>query len=218
VTHDTRHLTTEELSAYLDGELTSPEQDEAERHIQSCEDCRQSLESLRQTVALLHDLPPLPLPRSFTLPVEEGSTVTPVSKHKRHLPGPLRRSLRLISGLAAVIGIFFLLSGFLTFTQQHNSVMLSSGERPASQSDSSQSAEANTPQPVTTNNKPTTPSLKKTQETTHPPQTQEPAPGFSLLSFLNLNTPGIRLGVGILLAILGGMGVTLFKPRTRGSP
>ena len=57
----------EMLSAYLDGELSPKEQARAEKHLAQCADCAQNLHTLRQTVALLGQLPPVAVPRSFAI-------------------------------------------------------------------------------------------------------------------------------------------------------
>lgn len=61
------HLREELLSAYLDGQVTAAERAQAEAHLQTCPACREVLEGLRQTVALLQALPRVPTPRAFTL-------------------------------------------------------------------------------------------------------------------------------------------------------
>ena len=57
----------EMLSAYLDGELLPKEQARVEKHLARCADCAQNLHTLRQTVALLGQLPPVAVPRSFVI-------------------------------------------------------------------------------------------------------------------------------------------------------
>ncbi|MBC8249329.1 MAG: zf-HC2 domain-containing protein [Anaerolineales bacterium] len=57
----------EMLSAYLDGELLPKEQARVEKHLARCADCAQNLHTLRQTVALLGQLPPVAVPRSFAI-------------------------------------------------------------------------------------------------------------------------------------------------------
>jgi anti-sigma factor RsiW len=59
----------ERLSAYLDGELTEQEQSIVERHLATCQDCRWNLDTLRQTVQWVQELPSVPVPRVFTIPV-----------------------------------------------------------------------------------------------------------------------------------------------------
>jgi anti-sigma factor RsiW len=59
----------ERLSAYLDGELTQQEQGIVESHLAACQDCRWNLDTLRQTVQWVQELPSVPVPRVFTIPV-----------------------------------------------------------------------------------------------------------------------------------------------------
>jgi hypothetical protein len=71
VAQENRHLTTEQLSAYLDEQqLSAEEQSQLDVHLKTCERCQQELTDLRQTVALLHALPRPALPRSFVLPLD----------------------------------------------------------------------------------------------------------------------------------------------------
>lgn len=55
------------LSGYIDQRLNSEELTQVEEHIQTCQGCREELESLRATVALLHRLPEVTPSRSFTV-------------------------------------------------------------------------------------------------------------------------------------------------------
>lgn len=57
----------ESLSAYIDGELSAKEIARVEKHLQECQACTDNLVTLRQTVALLKELPTVPAPRSFAL-------------------------------------------------------------------------------------------------------------------------------------------------------
>ncbi|MGC8782707.1 MAG: anti-sigma factor family protein, partial [Anaerolineae bacterium] len=61
------HLHSEELSAYLDGQVRPAERRRIEAHLAGCAACRRELASLRQTVALVRALPRVPVPRAFTL-------------------------------------------------------------------------------------------------------------------------------------------------------
>ena len=67
------------LSAYIDGEVTADERAVIETHLATCADCQRDLTALRQTVALLSQLPSVAAPRPFTLrpgdvvQVERGS-------------------------------------------------------------------------------------------------------------------------------------------------
>ncbi len=55
------------LSSYIDGHLTTEECEAVESHLEGCEACGRELESLRQTVDLLHRVPMVSPHRSFAL-------------------------------------------------------------------------------------------------------------------------------------------------------
>ena len=55
------------LSAYIDGEVTADETAVIESHLATCAHCQRDLTALRQTVALLSELPSVAAPRPFTL-------------------------------------------------------------------------------------------------------------------------------------------------------
>ncbi len=124
--HDERHLTTEQLSAYIDKQLSAQEQAAYAAHLQSCAQCQQALVGLQQTVALLRALPQPSLPRSFTLPAgasylqERPSLQALPTAPAPHLTTRqtawqryMRGSLRAVSTIAAVLGLIFLLSGLV---------------------------------------------------------------------------------------------------------
>jgi len=56
------------LSAYLDGGLSARERARLEAQLATDPALRAELETLRHTVALMHELPSVPLPRNFVLP------------------------------------------------------------------------------------------------------------------------------------------------------
>ncbi len=127
------HLTTEQLSAFLDKQLSRQEQLDWNAHLRACQQCQRRLADLRQTVALLHALPQAELPRSFVLPTsttlaperplhplhqgapvsEAGRLITPIAVAHRRRPSFLQRSVRVLSTIAAVVGFFLILSGIL---------------------------------------------------------------------------------------------------------
>jgi hypothetical protein len=225
-----QHLTTEQLSTLLDQQLTSEEQAYCRAHLEDCEQCQDVLDGLQQTVNLLRSLPQLEVPRSFALPadfkitsdgnkkqqVEQSTATSP-----RRLPTPLRRALRTVSALAAVIGLFLALSGF---------VAMLSEVHPSATSTSSPSVPYTAQSPVTpqpqqgsqapsslakdNNNEKygSTPSNGVRDKQNSPTGTTATATR-PLLPFLDFNLPGVRLSCGILLAILGGMGFALFAQR-----
>lgn len=56
------------LSAYMDGELSPREHERVRQHLERCADCRRELQGLERTVAVLHRLPRARAPRSFYIP------------------------------------------------------------------------------------------------------------------------------------------------------
>ena len=129
------HLTTEQLSAFLDKQLTPQEQAFFDAHLQSCQRCQGVLEELRRTVALLHAMPQPQLPRSFTLPA--GIPQLPATRprpqpaqQRRVLRYTLQRSVRAVSTLAAAAAIIFILSGLLATLPFHAGGAASTGSAP----------------------------------------------------------------------------------------
>ena len=144
--HDDRHLTTTQLSAFIDKQLSEQELAACHSHLETCQQCQSALASLKQTVAFLQALPQPALPRSFTLP--EGITYLqerpePHSQREQQARAnpPVRRrsgayyiqrSLRVASTIAAVIGLAFLLSGIIPLLPHGGGASTSSGVNTAS--------------------------------------------------------------------------------------
>jgi hypothetical protein len=74
---DFRRITDELLSAYIDGEVTEQERAFIETAIAQDEEIAWRVNSLRQTVTLLRDLPELTLPRSFALTLDQALMAQP---------------------------------------------------------------------------------------------------------------------------------------------
>lgn len=85
------HPSLEELSSYLDGQLSGAQRLPLERHLEQCPACQRELEGLQATVALLRRVPQAQPRRSFTL--------EPAYGRARH---PWLR-LRWATGLAALL-------------------------------------------------------------------------------------------------------------------
>ena len=129
--HSENHLATEQLSAFLDKQLSAEEQSVVEAHLQNCQRCQDALARLRQTALLLNALPQPALPRSFVLspgvsylqqrPEQESAVQRPATSRtetRRTGLSNLQRMTRVVSTLVAVIGLFFLLSAVLpTFSR-----------------------------------------------------------------------------------------------------
>jgi anti-sigma factor RsiW len=60
----------EDLSAYLDHEVTGTARQEMEAHLASCETCRRRLDALSATVNAIHELPIEAPSRAFTIPAQ----------------------------------------------------------------------------------------------------------------------------------------------------
>lgn len=56
------------LSSYFDGQLPQRAMERVQRHLEQCQECRQDLEALQHTVALLRGMPRPRPPRSFAIP------------------------------------------------------------------------------------------------------------------------------------------------------
>lgn len=92
---------TELLSAYIDGELTDAERLALEIRLDAEPDLRRELTTLRQTVALINQLPKLKAPRDFTLTVRAQPTIV------RKLPLMLTSTFSALSAAAAFMLVLF---------------------------------------------------------------------------------------------------------------
>lgn len=109
-----RHLSSEQLSAYLDGEVAVPESREIQQHLGSCDRCRDHFQSMQQAVSgvwrLERQAPPPGMSARIRAEVAAASTPkTPVRSFVNYIFGlPSEPSLRTGAGmaLALVIGIF----------------------------------------------------------------------------------------------------------------
>ncbi|HYT35156.1 MAG TPA: zf-HC2 domain-containing protein [Ktedonobacteraceae bacterium] len=232
-----RHLTTEQLSALLDRQLSAEEQAACNAHLESCQQCQRALASLRQTVALLRSMPQPAAPRSFALspgvtylqdaPPRQAAPANAPSQ--RRWPYYTRRSLRALSTIAAVIGFFFLLSGVLPMlfhgggTTNSATMAPSSGNATQPQLAATKSAAATTGSAKPTANDKNTPGLKPQLGKTPPAVTGSPAAqdhqNKQLLPnqaqpappVIDLNEPLVRQGVGFILLVLGIVGFLLTR-------
>lgn len=233
--HSNEHLTTAQLSAYLDKELTRDELVLCEAHLQTCPRCRAALADLRVTSALLHGMPQVDVPRSFVLPANLAALpVTPARSESRAIQ-PMRsqyvikRSLRALSTLAAVVGLLFILFGAVSSLSRGGYGMNSAVMAPSN----SAGQEATPPSASGTPNS-TLPSERATaqaalarataraqrQQTpvatpTAPAPAESPGPQISPPAVLDLGQPEGRLSIGAALLVLGILGVLLTR-RSRG--
>jgi hypothetical protein len=228
------HLTTEQRSAFLDKQLSSQEQAIVDTHLRDCQQCQQALAELRQTVALLHALPQVEVPRSFTLPARTAAiqeqpahinpVVIPISQRKRARQNSVQRAVRVVSTLAAVLGLFFILSSFVTALPHGGGA-----------SSTASSGAANTASPGATTHI-TTPNLNPTAKVgirpgggspvAHPSKTPTPThavrqgtetstgpPGQPAPAVLDLSGPTGHLVIGSALLVLAILGFALARRR-----
>jgi hypothetical protein len=92
----------ERLSAYLDRELSSREQGYVEHHLATCPHCRRELDTLRRTVEWTMELPVVPVPRAFTIPVAAPARRAPVGQRAWRLP--------VLQGATALVALLFVLA------------------------------------------------------------------------------------------------------------
>lgn len=245
---ENQHLTTEQLSALLDGEVSAEEKTRWEAHLTTCQRCQQELASLRRTVALLRALPQPALPRSFELPLEVAEPValfagtrqaaapTPLRapERRRQDRSYLRFAFRTLSTIAAMIGIVFVLSAIvpaLTRGGTSNSAASTSASSSYGSSASSGQVPATTPR-ITHPPEVITPSIRPAatpaasqvnkpaeHATTPNANNNQPSTGnWPVFLFFNLSTPEGRLGFGILLFVLGMMGYIIFRRKRARAP
>jgi hypothetical protein len=110
-----RHLTTEQLSSYLDGEVGSSHAERIEEHLDACPACRVQLESMERLVAGLRRVEPPSLPPVLAAEVRRRIAAAPESQG---LPSRLHLllsdlALRPAFRTSAAMGLAILFSVFL---------------------------------------------------------------------------------------------------------
>lgn len=232
--HD-EHLTIEQLSAFLDKQLAPQEQAAFDAHVSTCQECQGKLADLRLTVALVRALPQEEVPRSFVLPsrlvpvaerpLHRRAGATPVTRQRRARTYTLQRTVRVVSTLAAVLALIFIISGILPLvhfgggassttssgsfaetTPSSNSTVMGHNNGTAT-SDRSQAARSEPPTPTPT------PVARVHSNTGSSPSTAPPPP---LPPALDLGQPEGRLALGALLLVLGIIGLIITR-RRRGA-
>lgn len=94
------HIQVEQLSSYLDQQVSPAERATIDAHLQQCSECRAELESLRQTVVMLHSLPRVAVPRAFTLSEAQAGIRRPAAAPGWF--GGLARGLGAVAAIALV--------------------------------------------------------------------------------------------------------------------
>ena len=231
------HLTTEQLSAFLDKQLTPQEQAFFDAHLESCQRCQHVLAELRSTVALLRAMPEPPLPRSFTLPAGISQEPAPrlqplpLPVQQRRIPRyMLQRTVRAVSTLAAAIAVLFILSGLLAgFHPGGGAATLSSApvassgsaptHVPAAGRNLTQSPQARPSTPVLAGHQSSTPTGSPTPAPTATSSNSgvqgqgTPTPPPTLPPFLDIGQPAGRLMLGAFLLLLSIAGLIATRRR-----
>jgi hypothetical protein len=233
-----RHPTIEQLSAYLDGQLSSQELSTWDTHLNTCQECQQTLAELRETVALLHALPQPTLPRSFMLPADSVLTrpapvqpSTPIPLHaaprRRAWSSSMRSMVRTVSAIAAILGVVFLLSGIIGIAPSRGgTTSTSSSAQSQAAPASGQQGGAMTPSIYGQRKSPTPGTSARTPAATsgnHPnemppkgatptfAQTNQPNPWQFLIHVFDVSTPGGRALLGGVLLVVGLAGFVFFR-------
>ncbi len=89
-----QHVSDEELSLLIDGQLDAEKRRRVEAHLRTCAQCRRAYEDMRATVLLLRQAPRAVPPRAFTL--TEADVMRPSRRRSRPL------WLRWATGLVAL--------------------------------------------------------------------------------------------------------------------
>lgn len=182
------------------------------------------------------------LPRSFALPMAASAPISlpgaaapiPIRATRRRLNPYVRGVLRTVSALAAMIGVVFFLSGVLPSlrfggggtsstaatssgyaepSSSGNGVTTQSGTVKSPTAVSQHASSSRATATATAVVKALQPSSPNDQGSNNSNQSG-PSLGFTFLIF-NLSTPAGRVGLGMILVILGGMGFVLFKRSRR---
>ena len=94
------------LSEYVDNRLDGENKSFVERHLETCEACSKELESLRMTVQLLHRVPEVSVPRSFTV-------IVPEPRRESAFGPASMRWLRPATAIVAIALVVLLMGDFL---------------------------------------------------------------------------------------------------------
>lgn len=234
------HLTTEQLSTSLDRQLSLEEQTAFDAHIVSCRQCQNKLADLRLTATLLQALPVEEVPRAFTLPesvpvttdlpARHNATITPMPSRRGTQHTALRRSIRLVSALAAVLALCFIISGMLPLVSSGGMNSTSSTSsvgtyNPANKANpnatatgAEQSNHALHENPATviaqgTENAHTGTQPGAATPTTHSDHSSNTNSSTGIQPTIDLSQPGVRLSIGIIVLAVSIIALILTRRR-----
>jgi hypothetical protein len=127
----TRHLSTEQLSSYMDGEIGLSQIERIEEHLGSCPACRGRLESMEQLVLSLHRIERPALPPALAAGVRRQIDATPAPRGLRQRLWLLLSEMSLrpafrtsaAMGLAMIFSVFLLSHGLVGSTHREEEVI-----------------------------------------------------------------------------------------------
>ena len=229
--HD-KHLTTEQLSASFDKQLSPQEQAVFDAHISTCQQCQNNLADLRLTAALLRAMPEEAVPRSFVLPgslatvpqrtARQNTTITPVTQKKAVRFNALRRSVRVVSTLAAVLALMFIISGILP-TLRFGANESASTSAPTSSSGGANATHTAASAPNVQKTNGARPQERAATTTPTPVPTGTPSKntgtgtptvrGPGVPPAIDLSQPVVRLSLGVLVLVLSIIGLISTRRR-----
>ena len=128
----TKGQRSETLSAYLDGQLNAADRARLEAQLANDPALRLELETLQQTVNLVHELPSVPIPHNFVLPAAgvARKAERPTARRIRSWSAPL---LTAATAAASVLFAFVLAADLMGGTASQHTLSLTTGEKAASQ-------------------------------------------------------------------------------------
>ncbi len=206
-------------------------------HLNTCQECQQTLAGLRETGVLLRALSQPTLPRSFVLPADSVVTrpapvqpLAPIPLHARARrqarPSFVRGIVRTVSTIAAILGIVFLLSGLIGIAPSRGGATTASSSTQPYVPSAEQQSRVLTPSIYGQHKSPTSGTSEATPTPTSgnssgamPPkgatstfaQTDQSNPWQFFIHVFDVSTPGGRALLGSVLLIVGLVGFMFFR-------
>ena len=109
-----RHVKTETLSDYLDGQLSPSAQRRVANHLESCPQCQRELQELRSTISHLRELPQQVPTRSFTFTAPPSRVFTTSPSPTMWVPTWAYAGAASLAGLALALLVLVDATGFPT--------------------------------------------------------------------------------------------------------
>ncbi len=109
-----RHVKTETLSDYLDGQLSPSAQRRVANHLESCAQCQRELQELRSTISYLRELPQQVPTRSFTFTAPPSRVFTTSPSPTMWVPAWAYAGAASLAGLALALLVLVDATGFPT--------------------------------------------------------------------------------------------------------